>query len=331
MMVNQKNSTPTVLVTGVGAIIGYGIIRALRSLPQSPRIIGMDIYPDAVGQYWCDAFVQAVPAAADNYLSFISETVTAEGIDLVIPGIEQDVTRLAQGREELSRCGARFALNRPELIELAGDKWATHQSLVAAGHPVIPTRIEGTFAELSADFGTPFLLKPRRSYASKGICRVSDAEEFLFRQKRMGGEFMAQRIVGNDQEEYTVGVFGYGDGTASQPIAMRRTLSGEGATAKAWVVDERQLDKTVAGLVHFFRPVGPTNFQFRREGDNFFLLEVNPRISSSTSLRAAFGFNEAAMCLDYYLHGLRPECGPLRHGHAVRFIDELVFYAGDHR
>lgn len=327
----MNHESTTVLVTGVGAIIGYGIIRALRGLPQSPRIIGMDIYPDAVGQHWCDAFVQAVPAAADNYISFIAEIVTTKGIDLVIPGIEQDLTRLSQGRDELSSCGARLALNRADLIELAGDKWATHQSLASAGHPVIPTRIDGAFSELNAEFGTPFLLKPRRAYASKGICRVSDEEEFLFRQKRMGEEFMAQRIVGNDQEEYTVGVFGYGDGTASQAIAMRRTLSGEGATAKAWVVDEPQLDKTVAGLVRFFRPVGPTNFQFRREGDTYFLLEVNPRISSSTSLRAAFGFNEAAMCLDYYLHGLRPQPGPLRHGHAVRFIDELVFYAGDHR
>lgn len=326
----MKNKQPTVLVTGVGAIIGYGIIRSLRRLPQSPRIVGMDIYPDAVGQHWCDAFVQAAPAAADNYLSFVARTVAAEGIDLILPGIEQDVARLSQGRDVLSGCGARLALNCAELIELAGDKWATHQALLTAGQPVIPSRIDGTFAELSTEFGTPFLLKPRRSYASKGICRVNDEEEFLFRKKRMGAEFMAQRIVGGDEEEYTVGIFGYGDGTASQTIAMRRLLSGEGATAKAWIVDEPQLDATVADLVRFFRPVGPTNFQFRREGETFLLLEVNPRISSSTSLRAAFGFNEAAMSLDYYLHGLRPQCGPLRHGHAVRFIDELVFYAGDH-
>lgn len=326
----MKNGKTTVLVTGVGAIIGYGIIRSLRRLPQPPRIVGMDIYPDAVGQYWCDAFVPAAPAAADHYLSFIAETVAAEGIDLILPGIEQDVARLSQGREVLSSCGARLALNRAELIDLAEDKWSTYQALRAAGQPVIPTRIDGTFAELSAEFGTPFLLKPRRSYASKGICRVSDDEEFLFRQKRMGGGFMAQRIVGNDEEEYTVGVFGYGDGTASQPIVMRRLLSGEGATAKAWVVDEPQLAADVAGLVRLFQPVGPTNFQFRREGETFLLLEVNPRISSSTSLRAAFGFNEAAMCLDYYLHGRRSQCGPLRRGHAVRFIDELVFYASDH-
>ena len=45
----------TVLVTGVGAIIGYGAVRSLRKSRTDVRIVGMDIYPDAVGQVWCDA------------------------------------------------------------------------------------------------------------------------------------------------------------------------------------------------------------------------------------------------------------------------------------
>lgn len=331
MLADMGSEQPTVLVTGVGAIIGYGIIRSLRRLPQPPRIIGMDIYPDAVGRHWCDAFVQALPAAADDYLPFIAQTVAATGIDLIIPGIEQDVVRLSRGRDMLAACGARLALNHAELIELAGDKWSTHQALVAAGEPVIPTRIDGPFAELGAELGTPFLLKPRRSYASKGICRVSDEEEFLFRRKRMGEEFMAQRIIGSDEEEYTVGVFGFGDGTCSQAITFRRTLSGEGATAKAWVVLDEQLAAAVDRLTALFRPLGPTNFQFRKDHDAFLLLEVNPRISSSTSLRMAFGFNEASMCIDYYLHDKRPEPVEIRRGHALRYIEDLICYDGDHR
>lgn len=321
----------TVLVTGVGAIIGYGIVRSLRCLPEPPRIVGMDIYLDAVGQHWCDNFVQAVPAASDDYVSFVEKTIAAEKVDLIIPGIEQDVSRLSAERDNLAGCGVKLALNTVDLIAVASDKWLTHQALVAAGQPVIPTRVDGDFEDLCQELGQPFLLKPRRSYASKGICLVADEEEFLFRKRRMGDEFMAQRITGSDDGEYTVGLFGYGDGTASRPIAMRRRLSGEGATAKAWVVDEPMLNLTVEALTQLFQPKGPTNFQFRREGNTFLLLEINPRISSSTSLRAAFGFNEAAMCLDYYLYNKLPQCGPIRHGHAVRYIDDLVFYAGDHR
>jgi carbamoyl-phosphate synthase large subunit len=145
----------------------------------------------------------------------------------------------------------------------------------------------------------------------------------------VGDQFMVQAIVGAADEEYTVGAFGYGDGTSSRQIAFRRRLSGEGATTAARVESPVGLEEAVSRLVRLFRPVGPTNFQFRTHGGAFLLLEINPRISSSTSLRAAFGFNEAAMCLDYYLRRTRPDCAEVRSGFAVRYIEDLVYYDRD--
>ena len=53
----------TILVTGVGAIMGYGILRSLRSTGRKLNLVGLDIYPDAAGQEWCDVFEKAVPVA----------------------------------------------------------------------------------------------------------------------------------------------------------------------------------------------------------------------------------------------------------------------------
>ena len=44
------------LVTGIGTIIGYGIIDSLRKSKYDVNIVGMDINPDAVGKNWCDEF-----------------------------------------------------------------------------------------------------------------------------------------------------------------------------------------------------------------------------------------------------------------------------------
>ena len=63
----------TVLVTGVGAIIGYGILRSLRKTKNKVRLIGADIYPDAVGQAWADDFVLAPPTSSDNYLDWLEK------------------------------------------------------------------------------------------------------------------------------------------------------------------------------------------------------------------------------------------------------------------
>ena len=49
--------------------------------------------------------------------------------------------------------------------------------------------------------------------------------------------------------------------------------------------------------------VGPTNFQFRRASDEYYLIEINPRFSSAVSIRSAFGFNEPLMAVESFLEG----------------------------
>lgn len=125
-----------------------------------------------------------------------------------------------------------------------------------------------------------------------------------------------------------VATFGFGDGTCIKPIMMKRKLSQEGATAKARVVDSEAMEAFVYRMVELLKPVGPTNFQFRYDNDSgkYLLLEVNPRISSSTSLRAAFGYNEAQMCMEYFIEHIRPQDAVVRKGSAVRYIADYVHF-----
>jgi carbamoyl-phosphate synthase large subunit len=315
-------------VTGVGAVIGYGIIRSLRASRFPTMIVGMDIYPDAVGKLWCDHFEPAPLVADPLYPDFLRDVIRRYGVELVIPGIEQDVAFLARAREQktLPDMTARFVLNNPRLIPIADDKWLTHLQLMRHGFPTIPTRVDGRFDELAGELGLPVLLKPRRSYASKGIQLLRTQADFDYWKPRLGDNFMVQKLVGSDDEEYTVGTFGLGHGKCVQPIILQRKLSREGATAKASVRDIPELDQRVRRLVELFEPMGPTNFQFRRHEGEFLLLEINPRVSSSTSLRTAFGYNEAEMCLEYFLEQQQPSPPHIRSGCAVRYIEDVVVY-----
>ena len=82
-----------ILVTGVGAIIGYGIISSLRKSRYDCFIVGMDIYDDAAGQVWCDVFLQAIPAADENYIAFLKQVIDEYHIDLVFFGTEQEIQK----------------------------------------------------------------------------------------------------------------------------------------------------------------------------------------------------------------------------------------------
>ena len=123
-----------VLVTGVGAIVGYGIIKSLRDSDLSVKITGIDIYDDAVGQKWCDSFIQAKPAAAPDYIDFLKMVMDQNHIDIVFFGTEQEIDRTShETREDFLRYKKKLVLNNLDIIDLTDDKYSTFQKLVQNG------------------------------------------------------------------------------------------------------------------------------------------------------------------------------------------------------
>lgn len=315
-----------ILVSGASGVVGYGVLRALRSTARPYFSVGTSIYNDSVAPAFCDVFELAPHTDAPEYLDWLLDTLRRHRIDLMIPGIEIDMYHWATNLSALRATGARPLLNTPELIALCEDKWLFYRRLTQENVAcAIDSSLENNFDTLRQRFGLPFLLKPRRGFGSKGIVRVTSREIFEPYRADMGAVLMAQPIVGNDDEEFTVSAFCDGLGGYFNAMALQRRLSG-GFTHQARAVDAAEFGSTIDILCGLFRPHGPTNFQFRRCFDGPKLLEINPRISSSTSIRAAFGYNESAMAVDYFLDGLEPVQPPIRRGWAVRYSEDQVFY-----
>jgi len=317
----------TVLVTGVGAIIGYGVLRSLRDDGKKLCLIGTDIYPDAVGQAWADHFVLAPLTSSGDYSNWLEETIVKYKVDLVIPGIEQDVHYFSDHRELFDRLAVKSVINNQKLVNLTRDKWLMHEELRRIGSNTrIPSCLEGSFDHLSGTLGLPFILKPRCSYASKGLVKINNQIDFDIFASKLGNDLMAQPVIGSDDEEFTVAVFGDGQGQVLAQIIMQRRLAADGSTSKAWIRQDQSLNDTVSLLCAHFKPIGPTNLQFRRDKEHWKLLEINPRISSTTSIRTAFGYNEAAMCLDFYLANKTITQPKIKPGFSVRYIEDYIVY-----
>lgn len=333
-MIRTSASPAHVLVTGVGAIIGQGIVRSLRASGHPVKIIGLDRSVRPPGPDWCDVFVQKpiCDERSDGYRDFWQNLIRKESIDLVLPGLEVDMLFLDGQREmfekEHGACG--LALNHSALIALTGDKWLMHEFQKDHGMPTIPTMIEADWDAALAELGAaPVLLKPRQGNGSRGIVRLYDREDFAYWTRKAEGPWILQRIVGSDEEEYTVGSFGLGDGRAVAPIIMRRRLSGTGNTVQAEVVAHPLIEKSVLDLNRLLKPEGPTNYQFRVQDDEAYLLEVNPRFSSSNSLRTGFGYNEARMALDYFLMKHVPSDPEIRYGIGWRYSEDYIVHDRD--
>lgn len=331
-MSSHKQREITVLVTGAGAIIGQGIIRSLRKSRHPVRVLGIDRSRRSPGSYLCDAFFQKPPCEENHpdYLAFWLSTTKEQRVDLVLPGLEVDVDFLGRHRASIESHGTVFALNRQELIELSSDKWLLSEALRRYGLPLIPSMLPSGWDEAIRELGPPpLLLKPRTGNGSRGIVRLDSEEDFTYWNNRAGKSGMLQRIVGADDQEFTVGVFGLADGTAIKPIVLRRRLSSTGNTQEAEVVDDSTIEEASMILTSLFRPIGPTNYQFRKEADVAYLLEINPRFSSSNSLRTEFGYNEAEMAIEYFLLNQRPRVPHILGGIAWRYNEDFVVHDCD--
>jgi len=316
-----------ILVSGASGIVGYGILRSLRRSGKELRLIGTTIYDDSVAQGFCDVFEQAPLTTDERYIDWLSTVIRKHHADLIIPGIEADMYKWVEHVEEIEKTGAKVLLNNPELIALCKDKWVFYEKLHNTGTPyVIETSLDRDFDTLAGRFGLPFLLKPRNGFASRGIARADCAETFSKHRHDMGSVLMAQPIVGKEDEEYTTSAFCDGKGGFFASMTLRRRLSKEGFTEKAEVARVDEITGALTDLCGHLNPVGPTNFQFRNHNGTMKLLEVNPRVSSATSIRTAFGYNECLMAVEYFLEGKTPAQPPIRQGRAVRYTDDFIFY-----
>lgn len=313
-----------ILVSGASGIVGYGILRSLRRSVEEYKLIGTTIHDFSIAPVFCDIFEKALPTNHPGYTDWLCEIIRKYSVDMLIPGIECDMFRWNTAREKIISTGSFPLLNNSKLIGLCCDKWAFYEKLIIDNAEyAIPTSLNGDFKT----FSLPFLLKPRHGYGSKGIIKIDNENDFEMHKHKIGTELMMQPIIGSAEEEYTVSAFFDKASKLIDYFSLKRKLSNDGFTQEAQVVDN-DYNCMLCDLAEVFKPIGPTNFQFRIDGRAIKLLEINPRISSATSIRASFGFNESVMSINYFLNNqipLKIDKSKIVNKRAIRYMEDYIF------
>lgn len=320
----SKDKKFNILVSGASGIVGYGVLKSLKNLDCN--LIGTTIYEISPANCFADIVLQPPMTSDKNYIPWLVETIKKYNIDMIIPGIEADMSSWNKNRKILEETGTFVLLNNSELIEFCLDKWNFYSELKKNNFKY---RIESSLNSDFNEFELPFLLKPRCGFGSKGIVKVEDRETFEKYKDKIGKTLMMQKFVGTNDEEYTVSAFFDKNSSMKAYMSMKRKLSKQGFTEIATVVDLPDIKNVILELAQIFKPVGPTNFQFRRHDGMWKLLEINPRISSSSSIRRAFDYNESKMAVEYFLEGkdiFQPE---IKKGSAIRYTEDFIFYDSD--
>lgn len=321
-----------ILVTGAGGTLSQSIIKALRLTSFDFRLVTTNSLPWGAALYAADRGVIVPEARDDAYVPAIKQICRDERIDVVFVGTDHEILKLAQARDDIRReTGAFVLVSDAENLMAGYDKWITHRFLKAHGLNCPETVQAGdrnAVMRMVDGHGFPVVVKPRVSSGSRGLIIARDEETLEFAIRRPKG-LIVQEHLSDEKSEYTVGVFVRRDGSIAGSIGMKRVLL-YGVTIAAEVNDFPEVRAEAERVAAAMRPLGPCNVQLRMTDRGPVTFEINPRFSSTTGPRAAFGFNEVDAALRHFVRGEEIDMSCYRKGFFARYWDEIIVPAADY-
>lgn len=310
-----------VAITGISGDVGLGAIRGLRAtqgLEDGIWILGMDSGDDCAGRHMVDAFARLPMVSEPHYPDALVSQLRANDVDVLLPGIDSEIVLLSRQRQLFETAGIKVALAPADLIEAADDKLATASYVRAHGLSAPPTCDAAT----PQDLEFPIVAKPRRGQGSKGVMILDDRRSLDAFLAERRPNYCLQRYV--EGPEITVGFLYDWSGVLRDAIAMERTLEN-GRTVRGTVTRSPEILRFIDDFGARIAGAGAVNAQLRLHsqlGPQIF--EINARLSGSTEMRVAVGFNDPLRIVRHLARGVPIERAPACDTTVYRVSAELV-------
>ena len=276
-----------ILVTAVSGDIANNILKILKEQGDCV-LFGTDVNPIAVGMDQVAEFI-IVPYAVDpSYIDTMLALCNKYSITHLIPTNEREVEVIGNNKIRFEQAGIKVMVQPENVLDICLDKYETARFLEEKGVSVPDTYI--SINEFPSD--KKLICKGRKSNGSRDIMFFESKAEYIDRKYSLEDVVFQEYIEG---DEYTVGVFG-GNGIYSS-IQFKRQLEG-GHTCIVELVNNEQLADIAVRVARALDLEGYINIQLREKDSQFYIFEINPRISGTVAFRHTLGFDDVLWWLD---------------------------------
>ena len=246
-------------------------------------------------------------ASAPDYVSGIKTVCNNLKIDIIVPGVDEELAMLAHNAKELAP--ARLLLPSAEYIDIMLDKLKMIQALKAKQ---IPVPLSFTLAEDISSIKFPCISKPRSGRGSRDVKVLNSLNELKALKSTLGA--YAQKILIQEKiegVEYTVQMVANSEGSLASVIPVKVQLK-KGITLRAKTEEEVRVISACKTIHNAIPATGTYNIQLILTSEGKVLpFEINPRISTTLCLAVAAGIDPIAV---YTEHTYRKELLPFTSG-----------------
>lgn len=229
-----------------------------------------------------------LPWAYDpDFLIKIAELCRRFEIDLLIPGVDEELLALAKGVSAIAP--TRLFLPDAEYVETMLDKLTMNRTLADNGIPVPSTQL---LSESFTDVNFPCIAKPRWGRGSRGVKILSnqkEADELRFTMGDAAEKMLIQDMINGT--EYTVQMAANSRSHLVAVVPVKVDLK-RGITIRAETEDEPRVIATCHKIHEAVPAKGCYNIQLMLAPNGDVMpFEINPRISTTFCLAVAAGID----------------------------------------
>jgi carbamoyl-phosphate synthase large subunit len=316
-----------VLVLAVGSPLGQSICKALRMSNLPVKVITADSDPLSAGLYVDEQCPRVVLPLVKNpdYLAVLVDVIKEHHIQVIFPVIGPEFAFFHDNRTYFEQENIQVVSVEKAVLDRCNDKYEGMRYLREKGvsvpdtTPCVPGQVLEDFLARNR---FPLFIKPRYGASGRHVYVVEGRDQLAaFQQAFPPGYFVAQTYLG-DGDEYTVGVYMARDRSFRSAFVMKRQLKF-GLSYKGEVVESPAINHYCMDLCDEMGLYYASNVQLKLVNGAPQAFEINPRLSSTACIRAAFGFNEPEMILrelagDLAGHEPRPSSGKF-----LRYWEEM--------
>ena len=314
-----------VLILSVGSLLGQNLLDALEGRRPRLRVTGIDSNSENPRVFRCDKAYRAPQTESPDFQSFLRRLIETEKPDLVLAGRDHDVLALAELVRSAPQLRHRIPGGSVEAARIMNDKGLSHRfaqeyNLPFAQSFLLETGMADTARVWAQRCGFPIVAKPREGYGSLGIRVICDEVQFeAFLRRHTTGFLLQQMVDVSDAWRRQIAEFRLDAETgipfffhipeenqfAGQTLIRPDGTVGTVFTSRSLMVlgrpertvrwDDPALAATTrafAGAISAAGWRGLFNLQCRRTPDGYVGIEMNGRMTGSTSSRGYLGYDE---------------------------------------
>ena len=175
-----------VLLTAAGSPSAPGLIECLKNNGERGiTIVGVDMKADATINQMCDVFRLVPPVSAKNYVDELLKVCKEERVDVLLPGISDELPMLQERQEEFEIIGTKVSVSQGKGLLISNDKIALYEYMQEEGFNIPSFRVVNSMEEFinaCISLGYPqkaICVKIKNGSGSRGI-RVIDSSKSRF-------------------------------------------------------------------------------------------------------------------------------------------------------